>query len=1057
MPPVDHQAVNDEIFSKIDFASEYASMGVEITNSTPRPSGWIECRAYGREDRRQSAAIHSQNGRYLDKGTGESLSFWDFCVKVGRFSDWKDARKHFAEKFAVRVDGRGRPKKSPDEQIEIVKWNPNLERMATVWCDKHKPGCTLESMLVNGVKPAQYPKKSKQHLTFSVPIFGPSLLNAPPVAYQIWDSHGGKLPVWGKDGGKPVDHIRIKSIGPVSGGLMGSCALAQLLVGVSDDVTIWICEGPTDLFALFAMIPEELRSKHLVIANAGGSTEHVLPHIVSLLAGHRVYVLRDCDYAGEAGAIRWCSAFEHSASEVKWVKLPYEVTSKHGKDVRDFACEHLRWGDGFDCLLEIAAAIEPFDSGKVVIPDRAAASPSPSSSSSTPAPPQPDDHGEAGAAEGSDVPIYETNGHETNSHESNIHESNGHGDSHDPLGLADDSDRPAAPIEPIVERIDQNTNEDSNDTYERMILSAIQLKVIGEYPNGWVYAFSSHPSRRNTTDIRDPDRLTFARLLQLCGPPVRELVREDESVKDEGGGSETFTVSEVRNAICFVAGQRRLGEQSLSGVGVWNSLNAEGEEDEKSSAVILVGKGEAAKWNGSKKLERYFDPEIGGRLLQLNNSEAWYDHATLADYIQKATPQWAQQVIEETSGVFDRWRWQSQSHYPMVVTGLIMATFVQTIWAWRPQAAITGRTNTGKSTFFDCLSKVFGQLASRSSKSTAAGIRQTIQSSARVILIDEFERSRHRDDILEMIRAASRGDSIRTGTTNQRGMEFLIRHIIWVAAIEIGLKRAPDRNRFIMLELLPAKAGEHGTLKCPPDDYLYDLGHKLLAIAVRNIHQARAMAIRLKARQHAGCDPRIVESYAVPAAMLAVSMGWDDVKADGGLADMLGQVPADDHTASDEEDVIQAILRSVVRIDRSHELTVSEILAERGSDNMRALERHGLGICYHNRGRRPVATADRRIAGENLFIDHKDVTHKLLKGTDWQFQSIDQILQRVDGAEKRRARIGSRIVNGVSIPMQYLVRFARDSEDEPGSDFEVVDHLNTPLEPACSDDRFLGA
>ena len=81
-----------------------------------------------------------------------------------------------------------------------------------------------------------------------------------------------------------------------------------------------------------------------------------------------------------------------------------------------------------------------------------------------------------------------------------------------------------------------------------------------------------------------------------------------------------------------------------------------------------------------------------------------------------------------------------------------VATWVQTLWEWRPQVAIIGPSQAGKTTLFKVLSQMFGNLTVMSSGSTAAGIRQAIKSSAKVVLCDEFESSRHRTEVLEMLR-----------------------------------------------------------------------------------------------------------------------------------------------------------------------------------------------------------------------------------------------------------------------------------------------------------------
>ena len=169
-----------------------------------------------------------------------------------------------------------------------------------------------------------------------------------------------------------------------------------------------------------------------------------------------------------------------------------------------------------------------------------------------------------------------------------------------------------------------------------------------------------------------------------------------------------------------------------------------------------------------------------------------------------------------------------------------MATWLQTIWAWRPLIYVIGESNCGKTSLFETLGGkngrlgMFGNLAFSGAKSSEAGIRQGIGNTARTILLDEFEKSKDRDKILETLRASSRGDTVTKGTAGHKSRSFTMQHMSWLAAIESGLNRQPDINRFIKLSLESATAAEFGKLVAPSVAESIDLGQKLLAIALVN-------------------------------------------------------------------------------------------------------------------------------------------------------------------------------------------------------------------------------
>ena len=358
---------------------------------------------------------------------------------------------------------------------------------------------------------------------------------------------------------------------------------------------------------------------------------------------------------------------------------------------------------------------------------------------------------------------------------------------------------------------------------------------------------------------------------------------------------------------------------------------------------------------------------------------------------------------------------------PLLITGLILATWVQTIFAWRPLVSIIGESNSGKSVLFETLGGsehqlgIFGKLARLSSKSSEAGVRQEISNSAVIVLCDEFEKSRERDKILEILRSSSRGSYQLKGTANQKGTKYRLRHITWVAAIESGLKRAPDINRFIMFELLKAKPGQHGKLRPPSGEVLHRLGQKLLAIAVSRAIEAKQMAIDLKDTPIEDAEARAIESYAVPAAMLATAKRANLEGAQNLLKLLMRLTIEEKELSSDQEDLIDAIMGAEIYISAQEGIrTVSQIL-ERTIETTdteggcTALERVGI------RRIRSKAILEGEI---KVFMVPKLVVSNLLVKTPWEGQRIDQILRRIDVVQHEQHKIAGRRYWGISITLE---------------------------------------
>lgn len=548
--------------------------------------------------------------------------------------------------------------------------------------------------------------------------------------------------------------------------------------------------------------------------------------------------------------------------------------------------------------------------------------------------------------------------------------------------------------------------------FEDRLLADLGLDVLGELEGakGAVKVFSE--SHRKTDTIDHAEHLKYERLLQIAGPIVKaKVIRGDSDDKVEG----TYTMQEVRQAIALMAGFRRINEMDAeSGAGVWEGIDNHGSPD---NSVVLVGSGEAAKWNGDAKLHRIMRPRAGGRILDIGTSQPWYSYEKLAALVEAADGDFCRAAIAEAAAIFAKWRWKDRHQVvcPTLVVGLILATWVQTVWAWRPHVAIIGKSGSGKSTLFEALAGIFGRLAISSSGSTAAGIRQAVRQSARVILADEFEDSKHRAEILEMLRASSRGDSVLRGSTNQQGSRSSLRHMGWIAAIESGLQREPDRNRFVTLELLPALPGKAGELSCPPTHELADLGQRLLAVAIRHALKAKNLAIVLKAQRVEKIHPRVIESYAVPTAILATAFESDEDKIVKILRDLLMTVESEDANEGDERQLLDDILMS--RATTREAVSVSQMIghADRCPHYPTDLESVGISIVTSDRHGHDLDPAEHCI-----FFAHRAVTRHLLRGTRWEGQNIDQILSRLPGARKARWQIAGSRPWGIFIPKSQL-------------------------------------
>ena len=297
---------------------------------------------------------------------------------------------------------------------------------------------------------------------------------------------------------------------------------------------------------------------------------------------------------------------------------------------------------------------------------------------------------------------------------------------------------------------------------QKRILEKLQLEVLYEEETGAIRVFSTF--NKKSSMIRQIDRLKRETLIQICGSPAKEYV---VLAAQDSDGESAFSVSDVREAIALVASSRR-GRGDERGIGIWQGRDDWGNE---TNTIVLVNKGDGARWNGDQMLRQIIAPRADGLVLDFGAGGAdiddWFDFKSLERYMaESASVDWRRAVVDETVQLFDRWNWSHQDVDPTIMAGAVLATWVQTIWKWRPLIAVAGKTGSGKSLLFQALGGaddapgLFGALAFKQAKSSAAGIIQGLANTARIPLIDEFEAGRERSKTLEHFRLAEVMDQV---------------------------------------------------------------------------------------------------------------------------------------------------------------------------------------------------------------------------------------------------------------------------------------------------------
>jgi hypothetical protein len=235
--------------------------------------------------------------------------------------------------------------------------------------------------------------------------------------------------------------------------------------------------------------------------------------------------------------------------------------------------------------------------------------------------------------------------------------------------------------------------------------------------------------------------------------------------KDQVEGK--VTMEEVRRSIALLASDVDLAEVGTLGQGVWPAgAHAPGK-------LVLVNGGEAGLYDPDRnELGTVTAPRLGGQtIIDFTATRPWADFAALRGLLEKAADlAWCRSVLEEAHAVFRLWNWKHPQD-AWTTPLLVACTFVQTVWPWRPEVAVTGPSDCGKSTLLGVLKALFGRLSFYSSKPTEAGIRQRVRNNACAIMVDEFENDGKRQAVLELFRTTSQGGAelVRAAAQRVRG------------------------------------------------------------------------------------------------------------------------------------------------------------------------------------------------------------------------------------------------------------------------------------------------
>lgn len=534
---------------------------------------------------------------------------------------------------------------------------------------------------------------------------------------------------------------------------------------------------------------------------------------------------------------------------------------------------------------------------------------------------------------------------------------------------------------------DDNIDGDPLKIY-RDKLDKIGITYCAKTEDGRVEVFSTE---RRKFDFL-PSRVTYADLISCVGLSAIRWVKEN------GEDSGDFTLSEIRNAIAAVSSATSAIDDKR-GQGCWTV-----DEDR----IAIVNEGEIGILNGRPKLNRTNNPMFDDKAYSIGQATKWVDFDVLEDDLAIDGLMY-QKELDKLVEIIAQFNFGDEKfRRPELVAGLLLASFVQACWPLRPQVFLIGQSYSGKTTLMSALVQIVGKMGRKFSSPSAAALRAFIKTTSQIAMLDEIEKSKHRKEIFEMIRASARGDRIIRSSANQMLREFSVNNIFWAAAIEPGVVEEADKTRFIVIEMKK-------TAQIPTFPSVLDcerLGECLGRLMICRFRQALRLIGVLKQNVYSEKHGRLNECYAVPAAAYAAARGLDDSDAVLMFHDFMGAVELDEDITVDHAEVLAEIFDAEIR-NNNGIIRVGQSIRDPAGFDLEALAHNGITKDF-----------------EYYYFNRNLLSRNILKGERWDGVRIDLLLMRFEGAERKKKKFGSSSRQAVVIPVSVVDAALNNEKNE---------------------------
>lgn len=356
---------------------------------------------------------------------------------------------------------------------------------------------------------------------------------------------------------------------------------------------------------------------------------------------------------------------------------------------------------------------------------------------------------------------------------------------------------------------------------------------------------------------------------------------------------------------------------------------------------------------------------------------------------------------EETKEWYDligTWNYKRGLQDQLLVFGWSIVAPFSGVLNWRTHFSLTGEQGTGKSTLQTGMGNFMGEFALVfDGQSSEAGIRQKVGSSSCAVLIDEAEANSTKiAQTLTFFRTASSSGIVAKGTSDQTGMDFILKLTGMIGGIVAPALNPADLSRFLRIELLPKGEKVHPLLF--DIERQNEIGKKTIMFIIKNYKMFKSVCKKVRKNLLADYDnSRYADSFTTLISGAYIGLNQNDNDSD--IAEFMKHFNFEKEkiqmSNKDHNNLLNKILKTSFRsevgmysvIEMINGLFNKDNDIEMKKDLKRTLGRNGMKV-------------EEKEGSFKLFMSTKDDNFiKIFRGSKFDAGDITSVITRVDGSE----------------------------------------------------------